>query len=103
MTKLILSIIVLFIILSSCDTVETYKPEEQEQNTSIAILKLAKSDSILYKKVSIDGATYLLNTKTNLVEEKHVKDTDPTLTFLFVLIVLGMIFLIGFFIGLDTY
>lgn len=98
--KKLLFIGILFI-LSSCDMAYNYKPEEQASKTSVDVLELAKRDSVLYKKVVINDYYYIINTKTNLVENKFYIDTTPIFTFFIIFLCCFLLFALGIKIGTD--
>lgn len=87
-------------ILSSCDSAYNYEPKEQASKTSIDLLELAKKDSVLYKKVVVDDWYYIINTKTNLVENKFYIDTTPAANFSIILLFIILLFVIGIKIGM---
>lgn len=98
--KKLLFIGILFV-LSSCDNAYNYKPEEQPSKTSIDVLELAKKDSVLYKKVVIDDNFYIVNIKTNLVENKFYIDKTPSASFTIILLIIALVFVLGLKIGVD--
>lgn len=99
MKKLLFILIV--IIFYSCHSINNYKPVEQTKNTTVEILDLAKKDSVLYKKIQIEDRIYILNTKTNLVENEFHKDENFFITFLWFLICFLFVFILGISFGKD--
>ena len=100
MKNLILLFII--IILSSCDVVKIYPENKQESATTTQILNIAQKDSILYKKVVIEGEIYFVNTKTNLVEVKAVEDDTPAVSFIIILGLLAGFFILGFVVAISN-
>src|SRR5574343_645522 len=93
--------ILMLVVFYGCDTVNHYKPEEQTKNTTVQILDLAKKDSVLYKKINVEGKIYILNNNTNLVENEFHEDDTHFITFLFFLLSYLFVFIVGVIFGRD--